>query len=177
MCRFFFVTAFFFLFPTQRFFFCCRTGIYYRPASLKSMTVLVGNTEKRQVYKNFELSNLHQNLPDFSHANYEYYLENNYFIPPPSSSSSSSSSSSDDAAGGRRNYWAHSISNLVPSAPSTTDDKGLFNVFPLDLTSLDAKSTAASTLGKHEPPPLYHSARARRNVLTPRSCFFLLSQA
>lgn len=168
MCRFF-STAFFFLFPTQRFFFCCRTGIYYRPASLKSMTVLVGNTEKRQVYKNFELSNLHQNLPDFSHANYEYYLENNYFIPPPSSSSSSSS---DDAAGGRRNYWAHSISNLVPSAPSTTDDKGLFNVFPLDLTSLDAKSTAASTLGKHEPPPLYHSARARRNVLTPPLLFF-----
>ena len=142
------------------------------------MTVLVGNTEKRQVYKNFELSNLHQNLPDFSHANYEYYLENNYFIPPPSSSSSSSSSS-DDAAGGRRNYWAHSISNLVPSAPSTTDDKGLFNVFPLDLTSLDAKSTAASTLGKHEPPPPFITARARaeERVDPPRSCFFLLSQA
>ncbi len=127
-------------------------GFYYRPASLKSMTVLVGNTEKRVVYKNFELNNLHQNSPDFSHTTYEYYLENNYFIPPPSSSSSSSGGSGGDSGSEGRKYWAHAISNLLPTAVSTTTDKGLFNVFPLDLLALDAKNTTASSLGKNYPP-------------------------
>jgi hypothetical protein len=109
-------------------------GFYYRPASLKSMTALVGNTEKRIVYKNFELQNLHQNLPDYSHTNYEHYLENNYFIPP--------------GEGGERKYWAHSIYNLLPETVSTTEDKGLFNVFALDLLALDVKNTPASSLGR-----------------------------
>jgi hypothetical protein len=116
------------------------------------MTVLVGNTEKRVVYKNFELNNLHQNSPDFSHTTYEYYLENNYFIPPPSSSSSSSGGSGGDSGSEGRKYWAHAISNLLPTAVSTTTDKGLFNVFPLDLLALDAKNTTASSLGKNYPP-------------------------
>jgi len=104
------------------------------------MTVLVGNTEKRVVYKNFELNNLHQNAQDYSHSNYEYYLENNYFIPP--------------AEGRDRKYWAHTTSNLLPTNVSTTQDKGLFNIFPLDLVSLDAKNSASTSLGKNSPPPL-----------------------
>ena len=98
------------------------------------MTVLVGNTEKRIVYKNFELLNLHQNLPDYSHTNYENYLENNFFIPA--------------GEGGNRKYWAHITNNMVPTVASTTDSKGLFNVFPLDLSSLDAKTSSSSSLGK-----------------------------
>ena len=103
------------------------------------MTVLVGNTEKRVVYKNFELNNLHQNAQDYSHSNYEYYLENNYFIPP--------------AEGRDRKYWAHTTSNLLPTNVSTTQDKGLFNIFPLDLVSLDAKNSASTSLGKNFLPP------------------------
>ena len=117
------------------------------------MTVLMGNTEKRIVYKNFELQNLHQNLPDYSHTNYESYLEKNYFIP--SHSGGGGGGGVGGASGGGpgswgdgRKYWAHTISNLVPTVVSTTEDKGLFNVFPLDLLSLDAKSTSASSLGK-----------------------------
>jgi hypothetical protein len=119
-------------------------GFYYRPASLKSMTVLMGNTEKRVVYKNFELQNLHQNLPDYSHTNYEHYLETNYFIPP-------GGGWGNDGEG--KKYWAHTTSNLVPTTVSTTESKGLFNVFPLDLLALDAKNTTASSLGKSPPPP------------------------
>ena len=110
------------------------------------MTVLVGNTEKRVVYKNFELNNLHQNVQDYSHTNYEYYLENNYFLPP--------------GEGQQRKYWAHTKANLVPTNASTTQDKGLFNMFPLDLVPLDAKHTTASSLGKRQlpPPPVCSSA-------------------
>jgi hypothetical protein len=100
------------------------------------MTVLVGNTEKRMVYKNFELNNLHQNLPDYTHINYERYLESNYFIPP--------------GEGMERKYWAHTVSNLIPTEASNELDKGLFNIFPLDLSSLDTKANAASNLGREE---------------------------
>ena len=108
------------------------------------MTVLLGNTEKRVVYKNFELQNLHQNIPDYSHTNYEYYLENNFFIPP---------GEGDEG----RKYWAHNTTNRMPTLVSTTEDKGLFNIFPLDLLSLEAKSTAAASLGKNKihPPTLF----------------------
>jgi hypothetical protein len=35
----------------------------------------MGNSERRTVYKNFELLNLHTNAHDFLHANYERYLK------------------------------------------------------------------------------------------------------
>jgi len=119
--------------------FIACAGIYYRPESLKSMTVLVGNTEKRIVYKNFELLNLHQNKQDFTHTNYEHYLENNYFLPPPGPDGGGD--------GASRLYWAHTTNNLLPREVSTTLDKGLFNVFPLDLMSLESRNSTASSLG------------------------------
>ena len=88
-------------------------------------------------------------MPDISHINYEKYLENNFFIPPPSSGA-------EGVVGGGvagRKYWLHSVNNLVPRAVSTTESKGVFNVFPLDLLSLDAKNTTASNLGKTTIPP------------------------
>ena len=120
---------------SNAFSFLCA-GIYYRPSTLKAMTVLVGNTEKRMVYKNFELNNLHQNLPDYTHINYERYLESNYFIPP--------------GEGMERKYWAHTVSNLIPTVVSREEGKGLFNIFPLDLLSLDTKANAASSLGRRK---------------------------
>ena len=106
-------------------------GYYYRPASLKSMAVLLGNSEKRSVYKNFDLQNLHHNLQDPTHLQYMSYLENSYFIPPH-----------------ERKYWAHMVSNVLPVAADTTIDKGLFNVFPLDLVPLDmTKNPASASLG------------------------------
>ena len=116
---------------------CFFTGIYYRPASLKSMTALLGNGEHRTVYKNFELKNLHVNSPDFSHSLYEKYLKNKHFIPP-----------------GNHRYWAHTVSNMLPTAPSNELDKGLFNVYPLDLDSSLLDATSRSTLGIFPPPSL-----------------------
>ena len=82
-------------------------------------------------------------MPDYSHTNCEHYLENNYFIPA--------------GEGGNRKYWAHVTNNMVPTTVSTTLSKGLFNVFPLDLSSLDAKTSSSSSLGKanhhHTSPP------------------------
>jgi hypothetical protein len=109
-------------------------GIYYRPATLKSLTMLMGNTERRTVYKNFEVLNLHTNAHDFSHKNYERYLKNAHFIGPEET-----------------NYWVHTVSNILPTDPPPTDrEKGLFNVFPLDLTSesLKKNASAGSSLGK-----------------------------
>ena len=119
-----------------------HAGIYYRPASLKSMSVLVGNTEKRILYKNFELLNLHQNSQDFTHTNYEHYLENSYFLPP------GAPAEGGEGVGQGRLYWAHTINNLLPTVVSNITDKGLFNVFPLDLMALEGKNSAASSLGK-----------------------------
>jgi hypothetical protein len=96
------------------------------------MAVLLGNSEKRSVYKNIELQNLHQNLQDPTHLQYMTYLENNYFIPP-----------------GERKYWAHMVSNLLPETANTNLDKGVFNVFPLDLVPLDmTKNTDGASLGR-----------------------------
>ena len=95
------------------------------------MAVLLGNSEKRSVYKNFDLQNLHQNLQDPTHLQYMNYLENNYFIPP-----------------GERKYWAHMVTNVLPVAANNETDKGVFNVFPLDLVPLDmSKNTAGASLG------------------------------
>ena len=94
------------------------------------MTALLGNTETRSVYNNFHLENLNSNELDFSHQLYQQYLQYHGFIPP-----------------GERKYWAHTITNIRPAPPSTTaGGKGLFNLFPLDLTS-DVLKTPSTTLG------------------------------
>ena len=124
----------------------CFLGIYYRPSTLKSLTMIMGNSERRTVYKNFELLNLHTNAHDFSHANYERYLKNARFIGPQET-----------------NYWAHTVSNVLPTNPPQTDrDKGLFNVFPIDLTSesLKKNATSGSSLGK-----FYAVAHHRRRCI------------
>ena len=66
--------------------------------------MLMWNSERRTVYKNFELLNLHTNAHDFLHANYERYLKNARFIGPQET-----------------NYWAHTVSNLLPLNPPQTD--------------------------------------------------------
>lgn len=79
------------------------------------MTVLLGNSESRSVYKNFHLDKLNENGLDYSHYTYQKYLQYNKFIPP-----------------GDRNYFVHTLYNNV-NVP-TADSKGQFNLFPLDLT-------------------------------------------
>ena len=106
-------------------------GIYYRPDTLKSMTCLLGNSEKRQVYDNFELQNLNSNKHDYTHITYQKYLETNYFVVPNEDS-----------------FWAHMMTNQLPQAPSGTADKGLFNCFPLCLTSDDLFKTPSSNIGE-----------------------------
>ena len=112
-------------------------GIFYRPEQLKTMTALLGNTETRSVFKNFRLENLNSTSLDFSHQLYEKYLQHSNFIPP-----------------GDKNYFLHLMHNRLPSPPSLTAEKGLFNLFPLDLSSSDELSkNPASTLGTLPPPP------------------------
>jgi len=107
-------------------------GIFYRPDSLKSMTALLGNTETRSVYNNFHLENLNSNGFDYSHHIYQQYLQYKNFVPP-----------------GDKLYWDHTMKNMLPDPPSTTaGGKGLFNLFPLDLTS-DVIKTPATTLGNN----------------------------
>ena len=142
------------------FLFLSVSGVFYRPASLKSMTCLLGNTEKRTVYDNFELHNLNLNAHDYSHELYEKYLENHRYIPPKYGALRST-------AGGV--YWAHTTSNQLPTVPSDLLSKGLFNVFPLSLTSDQLnKAATASTLGKphfFSPPPLLFHPPPSQNPL------------
>jgi hypothetical protein len=108
-------------------------GVYYRPAELKSMRCLLGNTEVRTIYQNFELLNLNINSPDRSHHLYTRYLQTQKFIPP-----------------GDVNYFEHSSTNNVPTEPSKTEGKGAFNVFALSLTSDELDRTSSSSLGKNK---------------------------
>jgi hypothetical protein len=114
-------------------------GIYYRPTQLKSMQAILGNTESKTIYHNFFLDNLNTNTMDYTHLNYEKYLQNNFFIPL-----------------GENNYFEHTKNSLVPSVPSTELGKGLFNIFPLSLDSeiLNQKNTPTSSLGIISSSPL-----------------------
>jgi hypothetical protein len=106
-------------------------GIYYRPDSLKRMTCVLGNSEIRSVYHNFELNNLNNNSHDRTHMLYMQYLKYNRFLPP------------DEC-----NYFAHMTSNTLPDAPGvTTLQKGAVNLFPLDLSSDELNKTSSSALG------------------------------
>ena len=95
------------------------------------MTALLGNTEARVVYKNFQLENLTTNNPDYSHENYQKYLQYNKFVPPR-----------------EKKYFAHTVNNIVPTPPVKDVSKGLFNLFPLDLTSDQFNNTHSTSLGK-----------------------------
>jgi hypothetical protein len=106
-------------------------GVYYRPNELKSMRCLLGNTEVRTVYQNFELLNLNTNMPDRSHILYSRYLQTQKFIPP-----------------GEQNYFEHTSTNTVPTEASTVLGKGVFNIFPLSLTSDEMDRTSSSSLGR-----------------------------
>jgi hypothetical protein len=115
-------------------------GIYYRPNQLKSMQVYLGNTESKITYHNFHLDNLNTNNLDYSHDLYEKYLQYNFFTPPD-----------------ERNYFEHTRKNIIPlDPPSTVLGKGLFNVFPLSLSSelLSQKNMSNSNLGVVSSSPL-----------------------
>lgn len=101
---------------------------------MKKITVLYGNTESRVVYKNFELDNLDQNSMDRSHHIYEHYLQYNKFVPP-----------------GEKNYFVHTMNNMLPDPPSKTTEKGLFNCFPVDLTDVFKSSTTNIGVIKSSP--------------------------
>ena len=101
------------------------------------MAVLLGNSEKRSVYKNFHQQTRHHSLQDPTHLQYMNYLENNYFIPP-----------------GESKYWAHMVTNVLPVTADNEIDKGVFNVFPLNLVPLDlTKNTAGASHHVSPPPP------------------------
>jgi len=130
------------LHKTNCVFFCisllfCVTGIYYRPSALKSMTCLLGNTENRIVFDNFELQNLNSDAQDYTHGMYQKYLETNHFIAPEQ----------------EQNYWSHTKSCVLPKTPSTAKEKGLFNIFPLCLTSDELFKTPSSNIGMYPCPP------------------------
>jgi hypothetical protein len=107
-------------------------GYYYRPNQLKSMTCLLGNTETRTVYRNFDLANLNVNLGDRTHMLYNRYLGYNRFLPPD-----------------EKRYFAHLATNTLAAAPgSTNDEKGAFNIFPMSLTTEEMNKSTSSALGK-----------------------------
>jgi hypothetical protein len=108
------------------------------------MTALMGNTESRSIYKNFNLANLNSNNLDYTHYMYQKYLQYNKFIPP-----------------GEKKYFDHTMYNNVPAVPLTTESKGLFNIFPLDLDSLEISqkkgikgNTGSTTIGVISTSPL-----------------------
>ena len=112
-------------------------GIYYRPNQLKSMACLLGHTESRTVFNNFELENLNTNAMDHTHLLYERYLQNNFFIPY-----------------GEKNYFEHMRKITLPDdPPSTVIEKGLFNIFPLSLES-DSIQSKGTSLGVVTTSPL-----------------------
>ena len=107
-------------------------GIVYRPQELKTMTLLMGNSESRTVYRNFELLNLHVNLSERSHKLYNKYLCYNRFLPPDES-----------------RYFAHLTTNTLAPAPGSTElQKGSFNVFPVNLATEELSKSSTSSLGK-----------------------------
>lgn len=94
------------------------------------MTALLGNTESRSVYKNFQLENLDKNALDYSHYMYQLYLQHNKFLAP-----------------GEKKYFAHTMQNKLPNPIATDADKGSFNIFPLDLASEEIQKSSTN-LGK-----------------------------
>ena len=105
-------------------------GVYYRPKQLKSIKCLLGNSEKQTVYQNFNLQNLNTNALDNTHLLYERYLQTNGFIPP-----------------GDKSYFEHMQYGLLPTTVSDTDNKGLFNIFPLSLTDDALNKTSSTNIG------------------------------
>lgn len=106
-------------------------GVYYRPQQLKRMTCVLGNSEMRKVYDNFDLCNLHLNKIDPTHMTYIRYLKYKYFLP-----------------GNETKYFAHMVTNQLPDDPgSTVNDKGAVNLFPLDLNSEELNKSSSSALG------------------------------
>ena len=136
-------------------------GIVYRPKELKNMTCLLGNTERRQIFDNFELKNLNKDAMDISHDMYVRYLQYNNFIP-----------------AGDPAYFAHLRYNVMPETASTEKNKGRFNVFPLSLASEELVKTSSTALGLPPPSPLpplppnpyyyyyYFFGRCGRNIST-----------
>ncbi|RPH79097.1 MAG: hypothetical protein EHM77_06255 [Planctomycetaceae bacterium] len=105
-------------------------GIYYRPAYLKTMRVYLGNTDSSNIFENFNLENLNNNGLDYTHHNYEKYLQHKYFLPE-----------------GEKNYFEHTRKNIIPTPISGVLGKGLFNIFPLSLDSDILTHSPSSNLG------------------------------
>ncbi len=117
-------------------------GIYYRPQHLKAMRVYIGSAQNQKIFENFELLNLNSSQRDPSHVAYTKYLETNAFLPYNS----------------EQEFFSHLKGNTVPSTTAVlpaTEHRGLFNVFPLSLTSdLLDKQTVGSSIGVVSTSPL-----------------------
>jgi hypothetical protein len=117
-------------------------GILYRPANLKRITCLLGNSSDGVVYNNFNLDQLHIDYPDFSHLDYQKYLEDHFFLPP----------------GGRpeHKFWNHLTQRTVPGRKKESVRLGLFNCFPIDLMSDEVEKSikVGSQLGFINSSPL-----------------------
>ena len=96
--------------------------IVCRPQELKTLRVLVGSGDKKEVFAGFDLLNLDSEAVDASHTRYTRYLEAERFIPT-----------------GGQSYWSHTATNEVSTRGAATQTRGLFNIFPLNLmdASLD----------------------------------------
>lgn len=102
------------------------------------MTCLMGNTENRVVYHNFNLQQLNSDAMDPSQHMYQRYLEHQFFVPPNDT----------------HPFFVSHVDNKIPATPSLGSDKGMFNVFPLAL-NLPARSPgASSSLGIISQSPL-----------------------
>jgi hypothetical protein len=76
------------------------------------------------------LENLNINGLDYTHHNYEKYLQHKYFLPE-----------------GEKNYFEHTRKNIIPTPISGVLGKGLFNIFPLSLDSDILTHSPSSNLG------------------------------
>ena len=87
-----------------------------RPQELKTLRVLVGSGDKKEVFAQFELNHLDSEAVDASHTRYTRYLEAERFIPT-----------------GGQSFWSHTATNEVSTRVAATQTRGLFNIFPLSL--------------------------------------------
>ena len=92
------------------------------------MTCLMGNTENRVVYHNFNLQHLNSDTRDPTHQMYQRYLEHQFFVPPNDT----------------HPFFVSHVDNKIPTTVAHGADKGDYNVFPLAL-NLPVKSTGASS--------------------------------
>lgn len=106
----------------------------YRPKDLKKLAIYDTSTPQRMVYQGFQLDNLNQDTAnDPSWLKYEDYLCQHRFLRP-----------------GKHARRLFNAKSLIKTTAPTTNDRGNFSIFPVDLTSYRPakKDAKQSSLGK-----------------------------